>query len=81
MTAAHSRADRKGQSTTAQPIASRSRAPIPRICSIGLPRGIMTNQSRCGLGLCPRTVHTRHSGFQFTRPVAHNLATTKPPTR
>jgi hypothetical protein len=42
MTAAHSRADRKGKSTMAQPIASRKRAPIPRICSSGLPRGIMT---------------------------------------
>ena len=29
---------------------------------MGLPRGIMTNQSRCGLGL-PRMVHTQHSGF------------------
>lgn len=70
MTAAHSRADTKGQSTTAQPIARRRRAPIPKICSIGLPRGIMTNQSHCGLGLCPRVVRTQHSSFQLTRPVA-----------
>ncbi len=40
-TAAHSRADMKGQRTIAQPSASSRRAPIPRICSMVLPRGII----------------------------------------
>jgi hypothetical protein len=31
ITAAHIRDDRKGQSTTVQPIASKTRAPIPSI--------------------------------------------------
>jgi hypothetical protein len=77
MTAAHSRADRKGQSTTAQPIASRRRAPIPRICSTGLPRGIMTTQSRCSLGLDPRVACTQQSRFQLARPVVHDYGNNK----
>ena len=41
MTAAHGRADRKGQRTIAQPSARKQEGADPRSCSMGLPRDII----------------------------------------